>query len=89
MNYNIHIPDSQLEWKISPNDSVTFLFDQDVTHFEVVSHPNYFTPDVASGGFAKGNVIGPYKANVKGKKVQFKYSPDKDEADSHTILIGN
>lgn len=90
MNYEIPIPDNQLNWPIGPNDSVTFKFNQDVTHFEVVSHPDYFTPRVASGGFGNGNVIGPYTANVKKKNVKFKYNPDKnDAADTHTILIGN
>lgn len=90
MNYEIPIPNNQPEWKIGPNDSVTFNFKEDITHFEVVSHPDYFTPDVPSGGFMNGNVIGPYTANVKGKKVEFKYDPAKaDLADTHTILIGN
>jgi hypothetical protein len=90
MNYEIPLPNNQPEWKIGPNDSVTFNFKEDVTHFEVVSHSDYFTPDVPSGGFMNGNVIGPYTANVKGKKVEFKYDPNKDDvADTHTILIGN
>lgn len=90
MNHEIPIPDNRLDWPIGPNDSVTFTFNEDVTHFEVISHPNYFTPDVPSGGFGKGNVIGPYTANVKKKNVKFKYDPDKDDAaDTHTILIGS
>lgn len=89
-NHEIKIPDKQLKWPIDSSDSVTFIFKEDVTHFEVVSHPDYFTPDVPSGGFGKGNVIGPYTANVSEENVDFKYDPDKDDAaDAHTILIGN
>jgi hypothetical protein len=87
MIHDISIPDSQLNWPIKSTDQVRFTFNADVEQFEVVGHPDYFSPRVPSGGFRTGNIIGPYQPNKTKKNVTFKY--DNSLVATHTILIGD
>ncbi len=96
--HKIHIPDKQHKWQIKFADKVKFIFDEDVTSFEIVDHRDYFDPKSPSGSFAKGDKIGPYTPVVKDQNVNFKYAPDNCAgtsagtaklAEAHTILIGN
>ena len=93
MIHDIHIPDSKGEWPIAPTDSVTFTFDDDISHFNV-THSKYFKQKIPSGAFRAGNSIGPYEANAKKKNTTFKYTPDNGPiaarlVTTHTILIGD
>ena len=88
---NIRIPDglSDPHHRVRHRDTVTFTFDTTQNNFSVTA-ANAFTPPLPSGGFAKGNVIGPYQATTRGATVTFTYEDNRDdELATHTILIGN
>jgi hypothetical protein len=88
---NIRIPDglSDPHHRVPHRDTVTFTFDTTQNNFSV-TEANAFTPPLPSGGFANGNVIGPYQATTRGATVTFTYEEKReDELATHTILIGN
>jgi hypothetical protein len=88
---DIRIPDdpSNPHHKVPYKDTVTFKFDTTQNNF-TVSPADAFTPPLPSGGFVKGNVIGPYQATTPGATVKFSYEEKRDdEQATHTILIGD
>jgi hypothetical protein len=88
---DIRIPDgsSNPHHRVPHRDTVRFIFDTTQNNFSVTA-AGAFTPPLPSGGFVKGNVIGPYQATTRGATVTFTYEEKRDdELASHTILIGN
>jgi hypothetical protein len=90
---DIRIPDgpSDPHHRVDYNDTVKFKFDETQSNFTVTGAGS-FTPPLPSGGFLKGNEIGPYQASMRGATVKFTYEDkreDKLEVTTHTILIGS
>ena len=89
---DIRIPDGQSTPHGVPHkNKVTFTFDTTQSTFTVTT-AGAFTPPLPSGGFVKGNVIGPYEATTRGATVTFTYEErreDELEVTTHTILIGS
>jgi hypothetical protein len=88
---DIRIPDGLADphHRVPHGDTVRFIFDTTQNNFSVTT-AGAFTPPLPSGGFVKGNVIGPYQATTRGATVTFTYEEKHDdELATHTILIGN
>jgi len=90
---DIRIPDGPTDphHRVPRNDTVTFKFDVTQSNFSVAGADS-FTPPLPSGGFLKGNKIGPYQATTPGATVTFSYEEKRDDelvVTTHTILIGD
>jgi hypothetical protein len=90
---DIRIPDGPTDphHRVPHNDTVTFRFDETQSNFTVTA-AGAFTPPLPSGGFVKGDKIGPYQASTRGATVTFTYEEKREdelEATTHTILIGS
>jgi hypothetical protein len=90
---DIRIPDgpSDPHHRVPHLNTIRFIFDTTQNNFSVTA-AGAFTPPLPSGGFVRGNVIGPYQATTRGATVTFTYEEQRDDdlvLATHTILIGN
>ena len=65
--HKIHIPDKQHKWQIKFADKVKFIFDEDVTSFEIVDHRDYFDPKSPSGPSLRATKSGHIRLSSKTK----------------------